>query len=146
MIDMDPRAALRLMPQPQPYQVLDTVLECLPGERILASRTFLPDEPFFAGHFPGNPIVPGVLQVEAIVQAAALLALHSGAVPADGTVTLLGLDRVRFRRSVVPGDVALVHVHVLDVRGPTWRLRGDVRVGEDRAAEAQVLISLGGGA
>lgn len=139
----DPSAILAHLPHRFPFLLVDRVEEVIPNERIVASKNVSFNEPYFEGHFPGDPVMPGVLQVEALAQAAVILASASREVQWDsgGGVLLMGLDKVRFRRKVVPGDVLRLEVEVSRVRGPTWRVQGHASVGGERAAEAVILAA-----
>jgi 3-hydroxyacyl-[acyl-carrier-protein] dehydratase len=140
---LDPRAVLRLLPHRYPFLLVDVVESIEPNVRIRARKNVTFNEPYFAGHFPGNPVMPGVLQVEALAQAAALLALSSDPTLHErgGGVLLMGLDGVRFRRKVVPGDVLTLLVEVERRRERIWKVRGQATVGGERAAEAEILAS-----
>ncbi len=140
---LDPKALLALLPHRYPFLLIDRVDELVPDTRIVARKNVSWNEPYFQGHFPGDPVMPGVLQVEAMAQAAALLGLESRPelrLPGAG-VLLLGLDAVRFRRKVVPGDVLRIEVSVDRVRGTTWRVIGQATVDGERAAEATILAA-----
>jgi len=129
-----------LLPHRYPFQFVDRVLEFVDGERIVALKNLSLMDPFFRGHFPGNPVMPGVLICEALAQAAALLAMRSSdGVPKGRGVVLSGLDQVRFRRPVVPGDQLRLEVSITRRRSPLWRFRGVAKVDEQVAAEAEIL-------
>ena len=140
---VDPRAILDFLPHRYPFLLVDRVDELVPGERILAVKNVSWNEPYFQGHFPGDPVMPGVLQIEALAQAAAILGYQTvdGLLERGGGVLLMGLDKVRFRRKVVPGDVLTLEVEVVQTRGSTWKVQGRARVGDERAAEASILAS-----
>lgn len=140
---VDARALLQYLPHRYPFLLVDRVDELVPRERIVAVKNVTWNEPYFAGHFPGDPVMPGVLQVEALAQAAAVLGFKSnpGFQERGGSVLLMGLDKVRFRRKVVPGDVLRLEVAVEQIRGPTWKVKGRAFVGEERAAEAVILAA-----
>ncbi|HCP45981.1 MAG TPA: 3-hydroxyacyl-[acyl-carrier-protein] dehydratase FabZ [Deltaproteobacteria bacterium] len=140
---LDPRAVLDHLPHRFPFLLVDRVQEVVIDERIVATKNVSFNEPYFEGHFPGDPVMPGVLQVEALAQAAVILASVSKDVQweAGGGVLLMGLDKVRFRRKVVPGDVLRLEVEVARVRGPTWRVRGQASVEGEKAAEATILAA-----
>ncbi len=142
----DPRQVLDLLPHRYPFLLVDRVESFEADQRIHATKNVTFNEPYFAGHFPGNPVMPGVLQIEALAQAAALLAMLSRTelVQAGGGVLLMGLDKVRFRRMVVPGDVLSLDVVVTRIRGDIWKVKGQARVGDERAAEAEILATFVG--
>jgi len=127
-----------MLPHREPFLFLDGV-ERLEENHIEAFRDVRADESFFAGHFPGNPVLPGVLVVEAIAQAGILLALvrRGGR---DGLDTLFtGIERVRFRRIVRPGERLLLTASILAERQGLYRIGGSARVGDELACEAVVL-------
>jgi 3-hydroxyacyl-[acyl-carrier-protein] dehydratase len=103
---MDIEAILRKLPHRYPFILVDRVLEVVPGERVVALKNVTINEHFFAGHFPGHPVMPGVLIIEALAQACAILALETlGAKDGDGTLFYFaGIDAARFKKLVVPGD------------------------------------------
>jgi UDP-N-acetylglucosamine acyltransferase len=134
---VDPALIGRLLPHRYPLLLVDRVVGVEDGVRLLARKCVTVDEPFFAGHFPGRPVMPGVLLCEALVQAGALLAHASvGGVAPGANLTVLALDRARFRRPVLPGDELELEVRTLERQPPRWRLRGIARVGGNVAAEA----------
>ena len=140
---LDPLEIANLLPHRYPFLLVDRVEEVVADERIVAIKNVTWNEPYFAGHFPGNPVMPGVLQVEALAQAAALLGFYTqpDLRARGGGVLLLGLDKVRFRRKVVPGDILRLDVVVERKRGPTWRVRGIASVAGEKAAEATILAA-----
>jgi 3-hydroxyacyl-[acyl-carrier-protein] dehydratase len=141
---MDAAAIQRVLPHRHPFLLVDRVVEIEPGTRIRAYKNVSANEPFFAGHFPGNPIVPGVLILEALAQAGGLLA-HATE-PFDAArqaLYLVGLDGVRFRHPVRPGDRLDLEVVIVKRRGGLWRQRGAASVDGQVAAEA-VLLSIVG--
>ncbi len=140
-LSFEPREILQFLPHRYPFLLVDRVDEVVGGERIVARKNVSWNEPWVAGHFPGDPVMPGVLQVEALAQAAAILGYHTmpDLAARGGGVLLLGLDKVRFRRKVVPGDVLRLEVTVTKARGVTWRVQGQATVDGERAAEAAIL-------
>jgi 3-hydroxyacyl-[acyl-carrier-protein] dehydratase len=127
---------LRLLPHRYPFLLVDRVVE-LSGERTLTLKNVTINEPFFTGHFPDRPIMPGVLIVEALAQSAAILALGTiGERPS--LFMLTGIDKVRLRRRVVPGDQLKMEVMLLKHHHPLWKMRGEARVDGELVAEAEL--------
>jgi 3-hydroxyacyl-[acyl-carrier-protein] dehydratase len=127
---------IRLLPHRYPFLLVDRVLE-LDDTRTLTLKNVTVNEPFFTGHFPDLPIMPGVLIVEALAQSAAILALAIiGEKPS--LFMLTGIDKVRLRRRVVPGDQLKMEVHLLKHHHPLWKMRGEARVDGELAAEAEL--------
>jgi 3-hydroxyacyl-[acyl-carrier-protein] dehydratase len=114
VVGMDIHQILRLLPHRYPFLLVDKVLACKPNESIVALKNVTYNEPFFTGHFPQRPIMPGVLILEAMAQATGLLAFYSrGENPEDGTLYMLvGVDRARFKQPVGPGDQLIVDVRL----------------------------------
>ncbi|HJU27996.1 MAG TPA: 3-hydroxyacyl-ACP dehydratase FabZ [Candidatus Binataceae bacterium] len=125
-----------MLPHRYPFLLVDRVLE-VDGEKVLTLKNVTINEPFFAGHFPGLPIMPGVLILEALAQSAAILALEKS----QGRPTLFmltGVDKVRFRRRVVPGEQLRMEVRLLKHDHPVWKMRAEARVDGELAAEAEL--------
>jgi len=141
---MDIHEILAHLPHRYPMLLVDRVLECEPGKRILAIKNVTINEPFFSGHFPHHPVMPGVLVVEAMAQAAAILSFRTlGTKPDDRSVYyFVGIDEARFKRPVSPGDQLVLEV-VLErkVRG-IWKFNAKARVGEALAAEAKIMCTV----
>lgn len=133
----------RLIPHREPFLFVDRVIEMEAGVRILAAKKFGPDEYFFKGHFPGHPVVPGVIIVESLAQTGAILVYASQLDELEGRQpALVGLDNVKFRKPVLPSDEVELHVQILRKRSQMWRMQGEAFVGEDKVAEAEILASL----
>ena len=140
---LDAKAILDFLPHRYPFLLVDRVLESDGAEHIVALKNVTWNEPFFTGHFPGDPVMPGVLQIEALAQAAAILGYqcHEGLAERGGGVLLMGLDKVRFRRKVVPGDQLKLDVKVVQKRGKTWKVEASATVDGERASSAQILAA-----
>ncbi|MBS3977550.1 MAG: 3-hydroxyacyl-ACP dehydratase FabZ [Syntrophomonadaceae bacterium] len=138
---LDINDILQVIPHRYPFVLLDRILELEKGKRAVGIKNVTMNEPFFPGHFPGRPVMPGVLILEAMAQvgAVALLSLPENA----GKVALFaGVDEVRFRRQVIPGDQLRLEVEILKVRGSIGKGRARAYVGENLAAEGELIFAL----
>ncbi len=138
----DIAAIMALLPHRYPFLLIDRVLEVEPKQRIVARKCVTINEGFFQGHFPGYPIMPGVLQIEAIAQAGGVLILLDFERPGDTLMLFTGVERARFRRPVVPGDVLEIEAKVLNLRSRAVRLEGAIRVDGQLVCEAVVTCQL----
>ena len=138
---LDINDILQVIPHRYPFVLIDRILELEKGKRAVGIKNVTMNEPFFPGHFPGRPVMPGVLILEAMAQvgAVALLSLPENA----GKVALFaGVDEVRFRRQVIPGDQLRLEVEILKVRGSIGKGRAKAYVGENLAAEGELIFAL----
>ena len=144
MTVLDIRAILETLPHRYPMLLVDRVLELEKGKRIVAIKNVSIDEPFFNGHFPYLPVMPGVLQVEALAQAAGILSFQTmGRVSGTNTVYyFVGIDRARFKRPVVPGDQLKLEVEILRISRSIWKYAGKATVDGQIAAEAELMCTL----
>jgi 3-hydroxyacyl-[acyl-carrier-protein] dehydratase len=127
-----------LLPHRYPFLLVDRVKELEPGRRIVALKNVTINEPFFQGHFPGRPIMPGVLIVEAMAQAGGVLVFKSGESSGRPVVYMTGIDEAKFRRPVVPGDQLRFEIEVLKKRPPFWKMQGKAFVDNEVVCEAVV--------
>ena len=141
---MDIHQILKLLPHRYPILLVDRVLEIESGQRIKALKNVTINEPFFTGHFPHRPVMPGVLMLEAMAQAAALLTFHTqGVAPDDKTVYYFaGIDGARFKRPVEPGDQLVMDVTLERMKAGIFKFKGVTRVGEDVACEAELMCTM----
>lgn len=133
MIDI--KEIMEILPHRYPFLLVDRVLEIVPEESIVGIKNVTINEPFFQGHFPGNPIMPGVLIVEAMAQVAGILAFKSG-VQGKG-VLFLSIEKVKFRKPIVPGDQIRFEVKVVHRRGGVWKFSGVAKVDDKVTTEAE---------
>jgi 3-hydroxyacyl-[acyl-carrier-protein] dehydratase len=139
---LDIRDIERILPHRYPFLLVDRVDELGP-DRIVARKLVSRNEPHFNGHFPGHPVMPGVLIIEALAQAGALLAASVVSFdPAKQVVYFMAIDKARFRKAVVPGDVLSLEVTPLRKGGAIWKLRGEAKVDGTLVAEAELLASI----
>jgi len=139
---LDITTILQLLPHRYPFLLVDRILGLEEGRRAVGLKNVTFNEPFFQGHFPGAPVMPGVLIVEAMAQVGAVLLLRGVPDRKDKLVYFAGIDRARFRRPVVPGDQIRFEVEVLQLRSRSARLRGEAFVEGVLVAEAEMLSSM----
>jgi len=124
--------------------MIDRIIELVSGEKVVALKNVTINEPFFQGHFPGNPIMPGVLMIEAMGQAGAVLAAESLPEEEQGLlIYFMGMDKVKFRKPVVPGDQIIFEVKFLKQRAKVFKMSGMAFVDEKLVAEAELMASFG---
>jgi len=135
----DIRAIMRMVPHRFPFLLVDRVLSCTPGQSITAIKNVTINEPFFPGHFPGHPVMPGVLILEALAQAGLILGMRT-VNSADGTIVYFaGIDKARFKRQVVPGDQLLLKIVIGSAIKRIWRFDAQAWVGDELACRAQLM-------
>jgi beta-hydroxyacyl-ACP dehydratase FabZ len=130
---------LKILPHRFPFLLVDRVVEIEPDKRLVATKNVTINEPFFTGHFPGAPVMPGVLIVEALAQACGLLVAYNRKTTANEYLLFAGIDNVRFRRPVVPGDVLTLTVEARRIRARSAQMHGVASVDGVVAAEADLL-------
>ena len=141
---MDIHQILKQLPHRYPILLVDRVLELEKGVKIRAIKNVTINEPFFTGHFPHRPVMPGVLMLEALAQAAALLSFDAlGATPDDNTVYYFaGIDGARFKRPVEPGDQLILEVAIDRMKAGIFKFKARALVGEDVAVEAELMCTM----
>jgi 3-hydroxyacyl-[acyl-carrier-protein] dehydratase len=132
---MDIKEIRQLLPHRYPFLLVDRIIQLNPGANAVGIKNLTINEEFFQGHFPGNPIMPGVLIVEALAQVAGLLSLRSGATPGQ-LVYFLSIERAKFRKPVVPGDQLKLEVNIVQQRNNVWKFSGNAIVEDKIVAEA----------
>ena len=131
---------VRQIPQQYSLVLVDRVLEHDPATGLVAAKNVTGAEDFFSGHFPGQPVMPGVLLMEGLAQAAGLFLLAAADDPKRLEIQMVGIDQAKFRRPAVPGDQLTLEVRLLRRHGPLARFKGEVRAGDQRVAEARLLL------
>jgi UDP-3-O-[3-hydroxymyristoyl] N-acetylglucosamine deacetylase/3-hydroxyacyl-[acyl-carrier-protein] dehydratase len=141
-IVFDSIAIQKILPHRYPFLLVDSVTELEPGKRITAVKNVTFNEPFFTGHFPGKPIMPGVLIVEAMAQTGGILLLKEEEEMAGKLVFFMGMDNIKFRRPVVPGDQLVLEMTMLKARRTTFKMSGKAFVRGELVCEGEMMAGL----
>jgi len=136
---LDASAIQQLLPHRYPFLLVDRIIELVPRQRIVGIKQVSINEPFFQGHFPGTPVMPGVLVVEALAQVGAVLALREIEDRDSKLVLFTGIKEARFRRPVVPGDTLVLEVTAMRIGSRVQRMRGEAKVDGVLAADADIM-------
>jgi beta-hydroxyacyl-ACP dehydratase FabZ len=140
----DIQKIMEFLPHRYPFLLIDRVIELVPGDKIIALKNVTINEPFFQGHFPVQPVMPGVLIIEAMAQAGGLLAYESSTADNHGQlIYFMGMDKVRFRKPVVPGDQLIIESKILRMRTKVAKMAGTASVDNQLVAEAELMASFG---
>jgi 3-hydroxyacyl-[acyl-carrier-protein] dehydratase len=143
---LDIQEIMKLLPHRYPFIMIDRILELTPGEKVVALKNVTINEPFFQGHFPKNPIMPGVLIIEAMGQAGAVLAARSLDNEAQATlIYFMGMDKVKFRKPVTPGDQLKFEIQFLKQRRNVFKMSGTAFVDGKVVAQAELMATFGEG-
>ena len=142
-ISLDINAVMRLLPHRYPFMMVDRVIECRKGESIRAIKNVTANEPFFPGHFPHRPVMPGVMIIEALAQAAGILAfVTADVVPDDSTrFYFVGIDKARFRKPVEPGDQVVLTAKLERTMRGIWKFSAVAYVGDAEVASAELMVA-----
>ena len=143
-IQMDINEILQHLPHRYPFLLIDRILSIDPGKEIVALKNVTINEPFFPGHYPHHPVMPGVLVIEAMAQAAAILSFTGDAGKADDSKVyyFVGIDNARFKRPVVPGDQLILTVNPIFNKRGLWKFKAVARVDDQVAAEAEIMCTM----
>ena len=136
---------MKVLPHRYPMLLVDRILECDDKAHIVAIKNVTANEPFFQGHFPGQPVMPGVLQLEAMAQAGGVLLNRIAGNP-DGVPFFMSLDKAKFRKVVRPGDQMRIDVWLTKSRATMGRFKAEIRVGDDLVSEAELMCMITRGA
>ncbi len=140
--NMHIQGIMNRLPQRYPFLMVDKVIDCTPGRELTALKNVSINEPFFQGHFPGLPVMPGVLIMEALAQATGILAFFTEERAPENTMFLLvGIDKARFKRQVVPGDQLILRVSFLRKKRGIWVFAGEARVQDAMVASAELMCA-----
>lgn len=140
----DIQKIMEFLPHRYPFLLVDRVIELVPGDKIIALKNVTINEPFFQGHFPGQPVMPGVLIIEAMAQVGGLLAYESSLDDKHGRlIYFMGMDKVRFRKPVVPGDQLIFESKIIKMRTKVAKMAGTAFVDSQLVAEAELMASFG---
>lgn len=140
---LDVNEVMELLPHRYPLLLIDKLIDIRPGESAIGVKNVTYGEQFFQGHFPQKPVMPGVLIIEAMAQAAAAFTSYTEQLDVEGKIVLfMGVDKARFRRPVVPGDQMHIHVRTIQRRPPVWRFEGEASVDGKRVADATFAAML----
>ncbi len=142
-VRLDINAVMRQIPHRYPFLMVDRVLECRPGKSIRALKNVTYNEPYFPGHFPHRPVMPGVMIIEALAQAAGILAfVTAGVIPNEETrFFFVGIDKARFRKPVEPGDQLILTARIERSFKGIWKFSAVALVGEDAVASAEIMVA-----
>ena len=134
---IDIERIMEMIPHRYPFLMIDKLINVIPGASAVGVKNVTIGEPYFQGHFPSHPVMPGVLIIEAMAQTAAVLVIETLGVEAEGRlVYFLSVDAARFRKPVMPGDTLYIHVEKQYKRGNVWKFKGEARVGDTLMADA----------
>lgn len=139
---IDIQQIMKLLPHRFPFLLIDRVIDYVPSKTLTAIKNVTVNEPFFTGHFPERPVMPGVLMLEAMAQAGAVLYFQThidAGTPDDGLLLFAGVDNARFKRIVEPGDQLRIEIEVLKIRSIVWRMQSKIFVEDKLVCSAEIL-------
>ncbi len=143
---MDIQQIMRFLPHRYPFLLVDKILEITPGSRIVGCKNVTVNEPFFVGHFPSFPVMPGVMIIEAMAQTGGIFAMDSLNVKAgedpDTKMFFMSIDKARFRKPVVPGDTLIMTMELINQRRNIWKFKGRTEVEGVLVCEAEMMASI----
>ena len=134
---------IKTLPHRYPFLMVDRILEMDPGKSIVGLKNVTANEPFFPGHFPDRPVMPGVLILEAMAQVGGIMAYHSLPQMKERFIYFMGIDKVKFRRPVLPGDQLIMKLSVMHRSSRAWKMQGHAYVEEQLACQAELTAAVG---
>ncbi|MCL4695340.1 MAG: 3-hydroxyacyl-ACP dehydratase FabZ, partial [Candidatus Hydrogenedentes bacterium] len=138
---LDVNMIMKVLPHRFPFLLVDRILSYVPFERVVGIKNVTVNEPFFQGHWPSMPVMPGVLIIESMAQVSSVLIFHDNALPGKVAI-FLGIDRAKFRRTVVPGDQLILEAEMTQMRRNACKVRACAKIGDSIVAEADMLFGL----
>ena len=142
--EYDIQGIMEMLPHRYPFLLVDRVIKLTPNDRIVALKNVTINEPFFQGHFPSKPVMPGVLIIEAMAQVGGILAYQTAPPEKrNRLIYFMGMDKVRFRKMVLPGDQIIFEAKILKFRSKVAKMSGTAMVDDQLVAEAELLASFG---
>ncbi|MHB1605628.1 MAG: 3-hydroxyacyl-ACP dehydratase FabZ [Leptospirales bacterium] len=142
VVSLNIQEIMDILPHRYPFLLVDRILEVEPGKRIVGLKNVSINEPFFMGHFPAFPIMPGVLLIEAMAQVGGILAICSGQEKSGRIPYFMGIDHARFRHPVSPGDSLIITLTTRNVRGSSWKMQGEIHVDQRLVCEAEIMAMI----
>jgi beta-hydroxyacyl-ACP dehydratase FabZ len=142
--EYDIQAVMEKLPHRYPFLLVDRIIKLIPDDKIVALKNVTINEPFFQGHFPGKPVMPGVLIIEAMAQAGGILAYETApSEKRNRLIFFMGMNKVRFRKMVLPGDQIILEAKILKFRSKVAKMAGSATVDGQLVAEAELMASFG---
>ena len=140
--ELDAIAIQKILPHRYPFLLVDKIIDLEPLKRVVGLKNVTSNEPFFPGHFPGHPIMPGVLIIEAMAQTGGIMLMGTQEHPEEKLVYFTGIDKAKFRKPVRPGDQLRFEVELVKLRGPICKMSGQAFVGRELACEAELTAAV----
>jgi beta-hydroxyacyl-ACP dehydratase FabZ len=142
--EFDIQKIMEILPHRYPFLLVDRIIDLIPDDKVVALKNVTINEPFFQGHFPGQPVMPGVLIIEAMAQVGGILAYQTAPPENRGRlIYFMGMDKVRFRKMVIPGDQIIFEAKILKFRPKVAKMSGKATVDDQLVAEAELMASFG---
>jgi len=141
-VTLDINAIMQMLPHRYPFLLVDKVQNCVAGHSAVGIKNVTFNEPYFVGHFPKKPIMPGVLIIEAMAQTSALVVMHTLGLAEEKLVYFMSIEEAKFRKPVIPGDTLEIHVQKMKSRGAVWKFMCEAHISSGKSAEAIVTAMI----